>query len=148
MIQGLINGIKSMIGAVGDAVSGVAEKIRSYLHFSVPDVGPLTDYESWMPDFMKGLASGINANRSLVANAVRSLASDMNMNINPNVNPTVTQGSLNATASNPNAINSKPAIIQLMLPNSQVLAEFIVDDINKLQGSMQVMKNRVALGRR
>ena len=32
-----------MIGKVGEAVSSVADKIRSFLHFSVPDEGPLTD---------------------------------------------------------------------------------------------------------
>ena len=41
----IVNGIKSMIGKVGDAVSSVANKIRGFLHFSVPDEGPLTDYE-------------------------------------------------------------------------------------------------------
>lgn len=41
---------------MGDAVKSVADKIKSFLHFSVLDEGPLTDYESWMPDFMKGLA--------------------------------------------------------------------------------------------
>lgn len=50
-IGGIVNGIKSMIDKVGEAVSSVAEKIKSFLHFSVPDEGPLTDYESWMPDF-------------------------------------------------------------------------------------------------
>ena len=77
LIQGLINGIKSKIGAITDAVSGVAEKIKSFLHFSVPDEGPLTDYETWMPDFMKGLAAGIEKNKNLVTNAVRGLANDM-----------------------------------------------------------------------
>ena len=77
LIQGLINGIKSKIGAITDAVSGVAEKIRGFLHFSVPDEGPLTDYETWMPDFMKGLAAGIEKNKNLVTNAVRGLANDM-----------------------------------------------------------------------
>lgn len=77
LIQGLINGIKSKIGAITDAVSGVASKIKSFLHFSVPDEGPLTDYETWMPDFMKGLASGIEKNKNLVTNAVRGLANDM-----------------------------------------------------------------------
>ena len=77
LIQGLINGLKSKIGAITDAVSGVAEKIKSFLHFSVPDEGPLTDYETWMPDFMKGLAAGIEKNKNLVTNAVRGLANDM-----------------------------------------------------------------------
>ena len=45
-------------------VSGLADRIRSFLHFSAPDEGPLADYETWMPDFMKGLASGIEKNRN------------------------------------------------------------------------------------
>ncbi len=47
------------------------------LHFSVPDEGPLTDYESWMPDFMGGLAKGIEKSRSMIQNAVKDVASDM-----------------------------------------------------------------------
>lgn len=79
LISGLINGIKSKIGAITEAVSGVASKIKSFLHFSVPDEGPLTDYETWMPDFMKGLAAGIERNKHLVTNAVRGLANDMTL---------------------------------------------------------------------
>ncbi|SFU89075.1 phage tail tape measure protein [Butyrivibrio sp. M55] len=80
LIMGIVNGIKSCIGAVGDAVSSVAEKIKSFLHFSVPDEGPLTDYESWMPDFMKGLANGIDKSKKLVADAVDGVAADMIIN--------------------------------------------------------------------
>lgn len=77
IIQGIVNGIRSCIGKVRDAVVDVAETIRSFLHFSVPDEGPLTDYESWMPDFMSGLAKGIVQSRSLVAKAVEGAAGDM-----------------------------------------------------------------------
>lgn len=59
IIDGIVDGIKSAIGKVGDAVKGVADTITSFLHFSVPDEGPLADYESWMPDMMSGLAQGI-----------------------------------------------------------------------------------------
>lgn len=76
-IQGLINGISSMIQSVINTISGLADRIRSFLHFSAPDEGPLADYETWMPDFMKGLASGIEKNRNLVEKAVRDVASDM-----------------------------------------------------------------------
>lgn len=80
IIMGIVNGIKSCIGAIGDAVSSVANKITSFLHFSVPDEGPLTEYESWMPDFMAGLAKGIEKSRGLVEKAVSGVASDMVIN--------------------------------------------------------------------
>ena len=83
LIMGIVNGIRSCIGAVGDAVSSVANKIRSFLHFSVPDEGPLTDYESWMPDFMGGLAKGIEKSKGLVAKAIEGVSQDMM--ISPNV---------------------------------------------------------------
>ncbi|MBV4424286.1 phage tail tape measure protein [Clostridium tyrobutyricum] len=79
-VQGIVNGIRSSIGKVEDAVSALASKIRSYLHFSVPDEGPLTDYETWMPDFMAGLAEGINKNKYAVSEAIRGLALDMKIN--------------------------------------------------------------------
>lgn len=91
-IQGIINGITSMISKVTDAVSNVAETIRSFLHFSVPDEGPLTDYESWMPDFMKGLAQGINQNKSLVENAIQGLAQGMRLDTAGNTSNTVNMG--------------------------------------------------------
>lgn len=72
-INGLVKGITSGVGAVTDAVKGIGGKIKSFLHFSVPDEGPLTDYESWMPDFMGGLADGIRANRHLVLDQVKGL---------------------------------------------------------------------------
>lgn len=77
MINGIVNGIRSCIGNVVSAISDVANTIRSYIHFSVPDVGPLTDYESWMPDFMDGLANGIERSKGLVRKAVDGVAADM-----------------------------------------------------------------------
>ena len=77
LVMGIVNGIKSCIGAVGDAVKSVADKIKSFLHFSVPDEGPLTDYESWMPDFMGGLAKGIEKSRGTIQKAVSGVSSDM-----------------------------------------------------------------------
>ena len=56
-------------------VKGVADKIKSFLHFSVPDEGPLTDYQSWMPDFMGGLADGISASEDTVLDKVKGVAS-------------------------------------------------------------------------
>ena len=76
-INGIADGIRSAIGNVVSAVSDVADKIRSFLHFSVPDEGPLTDYESWMPDFMSGLAKGIEKSRGMVKKAVSGVASDL-----------------------------------------------------------------------
>lgn len=77
IVNGIANGIRAAVGNVVDAVRGIADKIAAFLHFSVPDEGPLHEYESWMPDFMAGLARGIDRSRGLVEKAVGGLAADM-----------------------------------------------------------------------
>lgn len=78
-INGIINGITSMVGGVIDAVGGIAGAIADFLHFSRPDKGPLHYYEEWMPDFVGGMADGIKKNAYLVKNAVSDLASGMSI---------------------------------------------------------------------
>jgi TP901 family phage tail tape measure protein len=86
IIDGIVNGIKSMIGSLADCVTGVADTIREFLHFSVPDKGPLTDYESWMPDFMKGLAKGIDKSKKYVEAAVSGVADAMTLTMQSGLN--------------------------------------------------------------
>lgn len=81
-IQGLVDGIISMASRVVDAVKGIANTITSWLHFSRPDVGPLRDYETWMPDMVQGMAEGIRANAYKLENAVASMAGGMSANVN------------------------------------------------------------------
>ena len=77
MIQGFINGIKNMIGNVGNAVKGIADKVKSFLHFSRPDEGPLRDYEKWMPDMIKGLSNTLNESAPKLYKASKNLANNI-----------------------------------------------------------------------
>nr|WP_305141866.1 phage tail tape measure protein [uncultured Acetatifactor sp.] len=99
LIMGIVNGIKSVISKVGEAASSVASKIREFLHFSVPDTGPLTDYESWMPDFIGGLAKGIENSRGMIDKAMEGITGDMV--ISPKV--LSTQGAIAAGTGNSNS---------------------------------------------
>ena len=75
--EGLASGIRNAAGKVVSAAKGLGDKIKSYLHFSRPDVGPLRDYETWMPDFVQGLTNGINANKYKLVDAVRNMSNEM-----------------------------------------------------------------------
>ena len=77
MIQGFADGISRAKDAVGNAIHTIADKITALLHFSRPDEGPLRNYEQWMPDFMRGLANGIDDNSNLVYAATGRLAAGM-----------------------------------------------------------------------
>ncbi len=74
MIQGFIDGIKNMIGNVGSAISGIGNKVKEFLHFSRPDKGPLRDYETWMPDMVKGLTKTLIGSAPELYNASEMLA--------------------------------------------------------------------------
>lgn len=81
MISGLVQGIKDKIGDVKEAIGNIGEAIRERIHFSVPDVGPLADADSWMPDMMKLFAQGITDNASVITDAV-----EKSFNIRPLIN--------------------------------------------------------------
>lgn len=74
MIQGFINGIKSMFSAIGNAAKGIADKVKSFLHFSRPDEGPLRDYEKWMPDMISGMTRSMKTASPKLYNASKELA--------------------------------------------------------------------------
>lgn len=139
MIQGLINGIKSKISGVVDAVKGVGDKIRSFLHFSVPDEGPLTDYESWMPDFMSGLAKGIEKSKGIVTNSIKGLATDVNigMKLNKNIPEDM---KLQTSNNNPN-FNNQNLIIPVYL-DGKVIAQATAPYSDIIQGKSLKLEGR------
>lgn len=77
MINNMVKGIKSGISAVGDAVKAVADKISSFLHFSEPDVGPLSKFHTFMPDMTDLMVKGIRAGIPDVKKAVNDLSEVM-----------------------------------------------------------------------
>ena len=77
IIESIADGIWGAIGSVIDAASSVADTIWSYLHFSEPEVGPLADFHTWMPDMMGGLAEGIKRNMPTLRAGVDLVANEM-----------------------------------------------------------------------
>lgn len=77
MIENLAQGIKDTIGAVKDAIVSVAEAIAEHIHFSEPDKGPLSNFNSWMPDMMKQMAEQIEGGRYQVKAAIGHVAADI-----------------------------------------------------------------------
>lgn len=84
MISGIANGIRSAIHKVTSAVSDVAGKIKSFLHFSRPDEGPLAEYESWMPDMVEGLSDSLRKASPELINQTEALANGMSDAFNVN----------------------------------------------------------------
>lgn len=77
MIQGFAKGVKNAMNALLDTVKNLANKVRSFLHFSRPDVGPLRDYETWMPDMVQGLSRTLEAAAPGLVDRVKALSGSM-----------------------------------------------------------------------
>lgn len=89
-IQKIIDGIMSMIKNIKDAVLNVANTISSYLHFSVPDKGPLVDVPNWMPDMIDEMTKGIYNEEGKLETAAGSLAGKLATGLNMNAELTNT----------------------------------------------------------
>ena len=73
MISNFVKGIKDKWDEVKDGASGTAELIRERLHFSEPDVGPLSDFHTYAPDMMDLFIKGIRDNtKALQAQVAKS----------------------------------------------------------------------------
>lgn len=70
MIANFIDGIVEMWGSLRDTVSGVAQTVKSYLGFSEPEAGPLSNFHTYAPDMMALFAKGITDNEKRVTDAV------------------------------------------------------------------------------
>ena len=92
MVKGIANGIRNAIGYVTSAVSAVADKIKSFLHFSRPDEGPLAEYESWMPDMVEGLSDSLRKASPELINQTEALANGMSDAFNVNGGVSVSGG--------------------------------------------------------
>lgn len=74
LIQNFINGIKEKWEALKSSVSSVASTVKSYLGFSEPEEGPLSDFHTYAPDMMDLYAKGIRDNLGTVEDSVEDVS--------------------------------------------------------------------------
>ncbi len=77
LVTSMAGGMENCGDFLANAAKNLAQTVTSFLHFSRPDVGPLREYEQWMPDMVKGMAKGITDNAYVLRDAVRGLSGQM-----------------------------------------------------------------------
>lgn len=83
LIDNFIRGIKSKWNDLKNAVKDLAETVKSYIGFSEPEVGPLSNFHTYAPDMIELFAKGIKDNEDLIADQMNeSLSIPVNMGIN------------------------------------------------------------------
>lgn len=127
MMSGFIRGITSKLSSLWDTVTNAASGIAARIHFSRPDIGPLRDYESWMPDFMQGLARGIDSNAWRVEDAISGLAGTMQMDMDAALSPQLTVSRIAASAEPRQSAGESHGNVNIYIGDSQYRIEDIED---------------------
>ena len=77
MLINFNNGIVDAYDSVIQTVANVASSIKSYLGFSEPEKGALSDFHTYAPDMMKLFAQGIKENQNLVISQAETLSNNL-----------------------------------------------------------------------
>ncbi|WP_290148344.1 phage tail tape measure protein [uncultured Dubosiella sp.] len=80
LINGFVEGIKSGIQWVKDTVSGIAKTVADFLHFSVPDKGPLSDFDESGGDMIDLFVKGMKAKKNDLMAVIRDFAEMLDLN--------------------------------------------------------------------
>lgn len=75
LVTNFATGMQNNASVAEKAAIAIANIIRSYLHFSTPDKGPLSDADTYGGDFMDTFAGGMLDNLGTVKDAVSGVAS-------------------------------------------------------------------------
>nr|DAQ85191.1 MAG TPA: tail tape measure protein [Caudoviricetes sp.] len=128
MISGIADGIKNTIHKVTSAVTDVADKIKSFLHFSRPDEGPLAEYETWMPDMVQGLSDSLRKASPELINQTEALANGMSDAFNVNGGISTSGGNYN------NMVDAfKDALSQVKIEmDDEEMGHFVDKTVTKL----------------
>lgn len=94
IIGNLVDGISNKLNDVKEAADKIGGAIKDRLHFSEPDVGPLSDFHTWMPDMMKGLSDGMIQNLGQVENAATQVANAIAQPMGSNISNTHNYGGI------------------------------------------------------
>lgn len=83
LINGFINGIKNAAGKLWQGIQDIGNGIKKFLGFSVPEAGPLSTADQWMPDMMHLMTQGIIAGNPKLQAAVHQTATVMAAGMTP-----------------------------------------------------------------
>ena len=129
MMDGFGKSITQFMDRVTGPIKSLASKISSFLHFSRPDEGPLRDYETWMPDFVAGLAASMTRSQPVLDKAVANLAGG------------IASGAKGLTLSAGQTAAQAPIVLQV---DGKTFARLVTPYVDAQQG--QTWSTKMALG--
>jgi phage-related protein len=77
LVTSFIDGIKDSFSDLESTMESFGEMIYDYIHFSEPDKGALSNFETYAPDMVHSFAKGIHDNAHVVETEMQDLSSVM-----------------------------------------------------------------------
>lgn len=134
LAENMASGIRNNIYRITNAVNSVANKIKSFLHFTEPDEGPLSNFHTYMPDMVELMANGIRSNTGKIKSEMENLASMMSYTINTD------------SITSHNQIQPKITPINIQPSNVANRFEDVLSDLSSFNNSDRPIKIIVNIG--
>lgn len=149
-VQNFTTGIKNKMTGLLDSVKNMANQVRGYLHFSVPDTGPLADADTWMPDFMDLLAEGVDDNSPTLLAKIQNVARQVNRAYNGTATPALATAGGMSLPSDPmrRMDSSSDDIIATLRSGFNALQKAVEDKDNSVYLDGDKVENKTAKSRR
>lgn len=129
IINGIVDGIRSAIGRITSVMSDVANTIASFIHFSEPDKGPLSNFHTYMPDMMKQMAQGIQNGIPMLENAMNTMTQSMIPSMGSMSASGMAAGTTNNNTSNSVSINVYGSAGQDVNELANIIEQKITDNV-------------------
>ena len=125
LIDNFVSGLMGGISRVGDAVSGIADEVRSFLGFSEPEQGSLSNFHTFAPDMIDLFSQGIDESLPTLERSLSNMSDFVADNM-----PTLDMADITSNAtvnvdSTGNASN-QPIVVQAYFGNEK-FDEYVID---------------------
>lgn len=154
MVSNFASGISSAWGTLKSGVSGMAGHVKSFVGFSEPEEGPLSDFHTYAPDMMELFAKGIKDNEYKVVGNAENVASKIkNAFSNDYAVPNITTSSANSfngsTSGSSTPVSGSVSVVNNFTINGGNASEISDTVAEKIQEALRELQIRreLALGR-
>lgn len=154
MVSNFASGISSAWGTLKSSVSSMAGHVKSFVGFSEPEEGPLSDFHTYAPDMMELFAKGIKDNEYKVVGNAENVASKIkNAFSNDYAVPNITTSSANSfngsTSGSSTPVSGSVSVVNNFTINGGNASEISDTVAEKIQEALRELQIRreLALGR-
>lgn len=125
LIDNFVSGITAARDTLTSGISGAADTIRSYIGFSEPEVGPLSNFHTFAPDMIDLFAQGIDDSMSTLEDSLINMGDTVAESMPTMSADRIASNGVITVAGNGN-VDTRPIVIPVYIGNEKI-DELVVD---------------------